>query len=76
MEKDDKAFKDLERYIENFLKEKAVKTAIQIIYDKGCFDNFDKTNEVIKDYLPIDVVNERRKLDLEELIDVAHWFCS
>ena len=41
----------------------------QILYDKELFDTFDNTDDVIKDYLPIDGANERRTPELNELND-------
>ena len=35
---------------------------IQTLYDKGLFDNSDNTDEVLKNYLPIEV-NQRRRPD-------------
>ena len=37
--------------IRRFLMEKAAKPNIQLLYDKGFFDNFDNADEVLKDYL-------------------------
>ena len=34
-----------------FLIQKAVKTAIQIFYDKGLFDDFHIANKLLKDFL-------------------------
>ena len=50
--------------VENLLIERAVRMAIQILYDKRLFDNYNKGNahEVFKDYL----LTERRRPDLEE----------
>ena len=47
---------------------KAVKRTIQKHYDKGLFDYYNNTEEVIKDYLLIEN-SERRRPDLVELID-------
>ena len=49
---------------EDLLIERAVGTTIQILYDKGSFDNYNNGNahEVIKNYL----ITERRRPDLEE----------
>ena len=44
--------------------QRAVKTTIQILYDKGLFDKFDNTDEVLKDYL-LTEVNQRRRLYLD-----------
>ena len=48
--------------IEEFLIQRAVKTTIQIIYDKGLFDGFLNADEVLKDFL---FATERRG-DLHE----------
>ena len=47
--------------IEEVLVQRAVKTTIQILYDKELFDNYDNADEVLEDFL-----FTRRKLDLEE----------
>ena len=52
--------------VEEVSFEKAVKTTIQILYDKGIFDNCDFTDEVLRDYLFV----ETCKPDLEEANDV------
>ena len=52
---------------EEVLIERAVKTTMQILYGHGLFDNYDNTDEVLKDYILIDEVNERRTLDLDSL---------
>ena len=42
-------------------------------------DNYDIPDEVLKDYLLIDEITERRRRDLEELNDgdnVTQGFCS
>ena len=42
--------------VEDILIQRAVKTTIQILYDRGLFDNFQNAEEVLKDfYLPQDV---------------------
>ena len=51
---------------EEVLLQRAVKTIIQILYDKGFFDNIDNAKEVVKDFLFV----ERRRADLEEVNDV------
>ena len=39
--------------VEDILIQRAVKTTIQILYDRGLFDNFQNAEEVLKDfYLP------------------------
>ena len=51
--------------IEDILIQGAVKTTIQILYDKGLFDNFQKTDNVLEDFL----FTTRRRRDLEEVND-------
>ena len=46
--------------------QRAVKTTIQILYDKRLFDNFPNANDVLNIFLFV----TRRRDDLEELIDV------
>ena len=42
--------------VEDILVQRAVKTTIQILYDRALFDNFQNAEEVLKDiYLPQDV---------------------
>ena len=45
-----------------------MKTTIQILYDKGLFDNSNKADEVLKEYLLIEE-NERRRPDLGKIND-------
>ena len=52
---------------EEVLIERAVRTIIQILYDKGLFDIFDNANGVSRDYLFFEEVNERRRPQLQEL---------
>ena len=51
-----------------FLFEKAVKTTVQKLHDKGLFDSYDNADGVLKDYL-LTKVNERRRPDLDPLND-------
>ena len=37
--------------VEEILVQRAVKTTIQILYDRGLFDNFQNAEEVLKDFL-------------------------
>ena len=37
--------------VEEILIQRAVKTTIQILYDKGLFDNFQKADKVLEDFL-------------------------
>ena len=48
--------------IEEILIQRAVKTTIQILYDKGLFDNFQNAEEVLKDFL----FTTRRRGDLSD----------
>ena len=51
--------------VEEILIQRAVKTTIQILYDKGLFDNYANADEVLKDFLFV----TRRRGDLEKVID-------
>ena len=51
--------------VEEILIQRAVKTTIQILYDRGLFDNFQNAEEVLKDFLFI----TRRRPDLEKVND-------
>ena len=51
--------------VEDILIQRAVKTTIQILYDKGLFDNFQNAEEVLKDFL----FTTRRTPDLEKVND-------
>ena len=48
--------------VEEILIQRAVKTTIQILYDKGLFDNFQNADEVLEDFL----FTTRRRPDLED----------
>ena len=48
--------------IEEILIQRAVKTTIQILYDKGLFDNFQNADKVVEDFL----FTTRRRGDLSE----------
>ena len=47
---------------EEVFVQRAVKTTIQTVYDKGSFDSFPNANKVLKKYLFV----TRRRADLEE----------
>ena len=47
--------------VEDILIQKSIKTTIQILYDKGLFDNYANASEVLKDFL----FTTRRRPDLE-----------
>ena len=51
--------------VEDILIQRAVKTIIQILYDKGLFDNFQNAEEVLKYFL----FTTRRRPDLEKVND-------
>ena len=48
--------------VEDILIQRSVKTTIQILYDKGLFDNFQKADKVLEDFL----FTTRRRPDLSE----------
>ena len=48
--------------VEDILIQRAVKTTIQILYDKGLFDNYANADEVLEDFL----FTTRRRGDLSE----------
>ena len=49
--------------VEDILIQRAVKTTIQILHDRGLFDNFQNAEEVLKDFLFV----TRRRGDLEKI---------
>ena len=49
--------------VEEILIQRAVKTTIQILYDKGLFDNFQNADKVLEDFL----FTTRRRGDLEKV---------
>ena len=49
--------------VEEILIQRAVKTTIQILYDRGLFDNFQNAEEVLKAFL----FTTRRRPDLEKV---------
>ena len=64
IEKDYNEFKKLynKHSVEEILVQRAVKTTIQILYDKGLFDNFQNADKVLEDFL----FTTRRRPDLSE----------
>ena len=48
--------------VEEILVQRAVKTTIQILYDKGLFDNYDNADKVLEEFL----FTTRRRGDLSE----------
>ena len=67
IEKDYNEFKKQynKQSVEDVLIQRAVKTTIQILYDKGLFYNFQNAQEVLKDFL----FTTRRRPDLEKVND-------
>ena len=51
--------------VENVLIQRAVKTTIQILYDKGLFDNYANADKVLEDFL----FTTRRRGDLTEQVN-------
>ena len=51
--------------VEYILIQRAVKTTIQILYDKGLFDNFQNADKVLEDFLFV----TRRRGDLSEQVN-------
>ena len=51
--------------VEDILIQRAVKTTIQILYDKSLFEHFQNAQEVLKDFL----FTTRRRPDLEKVND-------
>ena len=64
LEKDYNEFKLLynKQSVEEILVQRAVKTTIQILYDKGLFDKFQIADKVLEDFL----LTTRRRGDLSE----------
>ena len=74
IEKDYNGFKSLynKQSVENVLIQRAVKTTIQILYDKGFFDKYANADKVLEYFL----FTTRRRGDLEEVIytDIEGFF--
>ena len=51
--------------VEDILIQRAVKTTIQILYDKGLFDNYANADKVLEDFL----LTTRRREDLSEQVN-------
>ena len=66
LEKDYNEFKKQynKQSVEEILIQRAVKTTIQILYDKGLIDNFQNADKVLEDFL----FTTRRRADLSEKI--------
>ena len=67
LEKDYNEFKKQynKQSVEDILVQRAVKTTIQILYDKGLFDNFQNADKVLEDFL----FTTRRGGDLSEQVN-------
>ena len=67
LEKDYNEFKlqNNKQNVEEILVQRAVKTTIQILYDKGVFDTFQNADKVLEDFL----FTTRRRPDLEKVND-------
>ena len=67
IEKDYNEFKKQynKQSVEEILIQRAVKTTIQILYDKGLFDNYANGDKVLEDFL----FTTRRRGDLKEVND-------
>ena len=65
IEKDYNEFKKQynKQSVEEVLVQRAVKTTIQILYDKGLFDKYDNADKVLEDFL----FTTRRRGDLNEV---------
>ena len=66
LEKDYNEFKKQhnKQSVEEILVQRAVKTTIQILYDKGLFDNYANADKVLEDFL----FTTRRRGDLPEQV--------
>ena len=67
LEKDYNEFKlqYTKQSVEEILIQRVVKTTIQILYDKGLFDNYDNAEKVSEDFLFV----TRRRSDLDKVDD-------
>ena len=66
LEKDYNEFKlQYNKSVEEILIQRAVKTTIQILYDKGLFDNYANADKVLEDFLFV----TRRRGDLSDQIN-------
>ena len=67
LEKDFNEFKKQynKQSVEEILIQRAVKTTIQILYDKGLFDNYANADEVLENFL----FTTRRRGDLSEQVN-------
>ena len=56
--------------VEEILVQRAVKTTIQILYDKSLFDKFQNADKVLEDFL----LTTRRRADLSEQVNDSDGF--
>ena len=72
IEKDNNEFKKQynKQTVEDILVQRAVKTTIQILYDKALFDNYANADKVLEDFL----FTTRRRVDLERINDDIQCF--
>ena len=68
IEKDFNEFKEQynQQSVEEILVQRAVKTTIQILYDRGLFDNFQNADKVLEDFL----FTTRRRGKLSDEVNV------
>ena len=75
LEKDYNEFKSqyIKQSVEDNLIRRTVKTTIQILFDKGLFDNYANADKNLEDFLS----SKRRRADLSEQVnDDIQGFCS
>ena len=74
IEKDYNEFKlqYIKQSVDDILIQRAIKTAVQILYDKGLFDDFQNADKVLEDFL----FTTRRRGDLERVNGDVQWICS
>ena len=67
LEKDHNEFKLQynKQSVEEILIQRAVKMTVQVLYDKGLFDNFQNADKVLEDFLFV----TRRRVDLSDQIN-------
>ena len=61
---------------EEVLIDRSVKTTTEILCNEGLIEKYDMADEVLKNYLLIDEVNERRRPDLDPKFNevVIQWY--
>ena len=58
--------------VENILIQRAVKTTVQILYDKGFFDNYANADKILEDFF----LTTKHRGDLVEVNEDVQWFYS